>query len=453
MSNSHQIGYGECDDPDKWTYVGWEYLVSPKLLSGRQLVDRWNSSQEWFYESIENGGLGLAPEEVRAFEDPERRSYQFYDSRATKTDGNGLFASRLDIEDLREDESRLLRFGSLFSGARMKLMKEENQRILTEANEHMILESEGLDAISDTVRDLLGSYVSAHARVGDGVFKVRPFSPPPLPSSRLTISRVQNQAKPNMQRVFRKLVHNVLGLSNKLVDTLLEEFPLKAPSHNAAPAPKKGASKGGKRFVARSFGVVDSSLLPPSKRDLGDDEEDESDAFPSYVLLRSFRPSHHPSSSSPFLHRRGPSQPLASTLHCRSPLHDLTANPRYAPLNTPLYIATDSRSPETDVALAPFFRWFPCVFLLNDFSEKGKANNEPVKELVTLVEAQDGEEGNRWTSEWDGQAMAKYLYPFAEAEVRDSASLPSTLFEAELNLSRIRLHRSLLAVGRSLERP
>jgi hypothetical protein len=132
-------------------------LVSSKLLEGRKLVDRWNSSEDWFFESSEKGGLGLAKEDVRSFPDPERRSYQLYDSRATPTDTSGLFASRLDSEDLAEDNSRLLRFGSLFSGARMKLVKEENQQELTKANEHMILQSDGLDGMSATVRDLLGS--------------------------------------------------------------------------------------------------------------------------------------------------------------------------------------------------------------------------------------------------------------------------------------------------------
>ncbi|GAA5838466.1 hypothetical protein JCM11251_003400 [Rhodosporidiobolus azoricus] len=402
-TNSPKIGTTECDDPARWTYVGWEYLVTPKLLEGRQLVDRWNSSWEWFHDPVSEGGLGLAPEDVRSFDDPERRSYQVYDSRSTPTDKSGLFASRLDLEDLLADEHRLLRFGSLFSGGRLKLSKEENQRVLIEANEAMVLQSQGLDSISDKVRDLLGSYVAAHARVGDGVFK--------------------NQARPNMLKVFRRLTINVLGMRKKKVDALLADFAM-PQSHKS-----KGKGKGGKRerLRARAFGTPPASLLDSEGDEdaltvdlVEDDDEDPLDDFPDYVLSPTnalSRRSGSPSYPSFSLHRRGPTSALSPTLHCRSPLHDLTLNPYYAPLNTPLYIATDSRSPPTDPALAPFFKWFPCIFLLNDFVDGGQGVvDEPLPELVDLVEGKDGKEG-RWTSEWDGQAMARYLYPFLEAEI------------------------------------
>ncbi|GAA5905908.1 hypothetical protein JCM6882_009067 [Rhodosporidiobolus microsporus] len=400
-TNSAKIGSEECDDPQKWTYVGWEYLVTPRLLEGRQLVDRWNSSFEWFYDSTANGGLGLRRDEVREFDDPERRSYQIYDSRSTPTDKSGLFASRIDLEDLAADESRLLRFGSLFSGARLKLSREENQKVLVEANENMILRSEGLDKISDEVRDLLGSYVAAHARVGDGVFK--------------------NQARPNMLKVFRRLASNVLGMRRKTVDALLAEFEL--PASHKSKGKGGGAAKGGRERRARAFGTAPELGAEEKERDEVDDDDgdDPRDAFPSYVLRRTPSSSRSFSSSpSPrSLQKRGPTTPLSPTLHCRSPLHDLALNPSYAPLNTPLYIATDSRAPASDPALAPFFKWFPCIFLLNDFVEeegKGGVSDKPVEELVRLVDARDGEVGG-WTSEWDGQAMARYLYPFLEAEI------------------------------------
>ncbi|GAA5876375.1 hypothetical protein JCM8547_003022 [Rhodosporidiobolus lusitaniae] len=437
-SNSPHIGTTECDDPSKWTYVGWEYLVTPRLLEGRELVDRWNSSEEWFFAPLEEGGLGLAEEDVRRFEDPERRSYQIYDSPSTPTDKSGLFASRLELSDLLADERRLLRFGSLFSGARLKLSSEENQKVMIEANENLILQSEGLDGISDEVRDRLGSYVAAHARVGDGVFK--------------------NQARPNMLKVFRKLAHNVLGLSNKVIDQLLAEFQPSPPtkgkggaSHKSAPAPKKEGGQGGKgakekekKRVARAFGATtpggaESQDEVPDILFCDDEEEDDEnplDAFPSFLVSSpSFslsRRSSLPSFASPSLAKRGPLTPLSPTLHCRSPLHPSSSGPSYLlPLNTPLYIATDSRSPTSDPALAPFFRWFPCVFLLEDFERVSEVNEEGVEGLEELVSGEDagvggegeggdvkgGKGGNRWTSEWDGQAMAKYLYPFLEAEI------------------------------------
>ncbi|GAA6039765.1 hypothetical protein JCM8097_004211 [Rhodosporidiobolus ruineniae] len=453
-TNSPRIGESECDDPSKWTYVGWEYLVSPLLLEGRAIVDRWNSSSEWFFASLEEGGLGLREDEVRAFDDPERRSYQIYDARATPTDTSGLFKSRLDLEDLREDPARLLRFGSLFSGARLKLSSDENKQVMIEANENVILRSEGLDAISDKVRDLLGSYVAVHARVGDGVFKT--------------------QAKPNMQKVFRRLAHNVLGLTGKVIDQLLAEAdsPLAA-----APAVKEK-----KKLVARQFGSPDPDFLlsPPGaveevivgeeeeEGDHEEEEEDERDAFPSFILSppssRLSKRSLPSSFSSPTIlaKRSGPSRPLSPTLHCRSPLHpSLSADgkpSKLAPLNTPLYIATDARDPPSDPALRPFFRWFPCVFLLNDFAEPSspatqgeetvRPSEEPLPELEALVDAADGDQGSMWVSEWDGQAMARYLYPFLEAEIAargvEVVGTPSSTFSG---YTAGILHESYVAQG------
>ncbi|KAF7968725.1 hypothetical protein HWV62_29593 [Athelia sp. TMB] len=61
-----------------------------------------------------------------------------------------------------------------------------------------------------------------------------------------------------------------------------------------------------------------------------------------------------------------PSLPKIFTPHlpCRAPLH--TAR-QLLPLNAPLFIATDARSPATHPALEPFRATFPCAFFLGDF--------------------------------------------------------------------------------------
>jgi len=169
-TNSHLIGLREaCDDPKGWTYVGWDWLINPELLKGRNLIDRWNSSKEWLFEKQELGGLGIENEEdVHSFLDDDRRSYQIYDSRDTPTQ-LGLFKTRIDLEDLLEGpiaEKRLLRYGSLFSGARLNLAKKENQDEYEKTFNGVVLANSGLESISDEVRDLLGSYVAVHARTG-----------------------------------------------------------------------------------------------------------------------------------------------------------------------------------------------------------------------------------------------------------------------------------------------
>lgn len=126
--------------------------------------------------------------------------------------------------------------------------------------------------------------------------------------------------------------------------------------------------------------------------------------------------------------RGGPARPLAPHLRCRGDLHDPAESPHLARLNTPLYIATDSRRPTSDPNLAPFFRWFPCTFLLGDFSATGAVNpvnDEPIAELVRLAdtaktrgEAEGFAPGqSQWTSDWDGTDLGRFLLPFLEAEV------------------------------------
>lgn len=161
-------------DGNRWTYVGWSYLVSEKLLAGRQLVDRWNSSMEWMYEGLKQGGLGLSEKDIVKFEDPVRRSYQFYDDRSQPTK-LGQFTQRINLEDLMEGDmaqAKLLHFGSMFSGGRTKISRKENIEEQQKLEQAMVFEIDKVDGISDAIRDALGSYVGVHLRVGDGVFKV-----------------------------------------------------------------------------------------------------------------------------------------------------------------------------------------------------------------------------------------------------------------------------------------
>ncbi|GAA5927209.1 hypothetical protein JCM3775_002479 [Rhodotorula graminis] len=420
LANAHAVSVGEaCEDPLKWTYTGWDWLISPSLLAGRSLVDRWNSSTSWFTAPLDEGGLGLRPDEIHQFADADRRSYQILDDRGAPMSDKS-FTSRIELDDLRDEAGlggkRLLQFGSLFSSARLKFVQDGNRKLLDDTTNAVVLESGGLDAISDRIRDQLGSYVAAHARLGDGVFKSKAVS--------------------NMQNVFRQLGHDVLGLKKAQVDALLAEVSSSPPAHKSAGKKGKGKGKGaregkgGRQKKPRAFGSPAPpahlrfkrvpALDPSSSWTEIDDDYDEAD------LHLGDGPA--PSSPLPFalassgLDRRalkgGPAQPIASSLHCRRPLHDVDATPHLARLNVPLYIATDSRNPTTDPALAPFNRWFPCIFFLSDFAQASEVNDEPVAELEALVEGKGVDEGgNEWVSDWDGQAMARYLFPFLEAEI------------------------------------
>lgn len=88
--------------------------------------------------------------------------------------------------------------------------------------------------------------------------------------------------------------------------------------------------------------------------------------------------------------------PIAASKTCLGILHIETP---HLPLNTPIFLATDSVAPRDDPALAPIFRVFPCTFVLGDF------------------EAATGMEGEEWTSGWDGMGLKGFLVPFLDAEM------------------------------------
>ncbi|GAA5964023.1 hypothetical protein JCM3765_007844 [Sporobolomyces pararoseus] len=376
--NSHLIASREaCDDPKKWTYTSWDWLISSEIFAGRSLVDRWNASKNWFLEEFESGGLGLSAGDIHHFQDDERRSYQLYDSRETPTQ-LGLFNSRINLEDLVEGplaDKRLLQFGSLFSGSRLNLAKEKNQQEYEKTFNSVILENEGLEAISNEVRDRLGSYVAVHARTG----------------SNERGSFFWKSATSNMNSIFRKLTHSVLGIKAREVDRMVRESTARTEARRA------------RRSIPSS--TSNSSSLWDD--DLEEEEEDlYKDTSPRHLVSRSIN-SHHQT-------RAGrPAKPLSPSLHCRKPLWP-ESNKILSRLNTPLYIATDSRSPSTEPALRIFFDWFPCLFLLDDFiSPTPGVSDEAVPQLVSLTKG--GEE--EWVSDWDGSELGAFLYPFLEAEI------------------------------------
>lgn len=207
-----------------------------------------------------------------------------------------------------------------------------------------------------------------------------------------------------MQVVFRKLAKNVLNLKQKRITQLLEQTEARLRAGNAMGSRGQTPPRNHRRWhrlATRGFPWIMSEDEADEASDLVEPESPPLPSLPDVRLLK-----------------RAPVSPNLSPLTCRRPLH---TDPELLPLNTPLYMATDSRSPTTDPNLAPFFDHFPCVYVLNDFAEArkgsiaagptGEDNNVVVEGLVKLIK-QDG-----WTSEWDGQGLATYLFPFLEAEV------------------------------------
>ncbi|SCV74756.1 BQ2448_7785 [Microbotryum intermedium] len=365
---------GECkaSDSDKWTYVAWSYLIQPGLVKDRDIVDRWNSSMKWVFMPAEEGGLGLAESDVYTFADPVRRSWQIYDDSKTSTN-LGPFTTRLNLEDLVTgpiSEHRMIRFGSLFSGARMVTTRPENIAERKAIDEAMILQQPVLDAVADQVRDRLGSYSAVHLRVGDGFFLHNKF----------TI----------MAGVFRKAVKGMFRLRQVDITALLDQTEERQKGLTSSKNPQ---SKRSLPEIYSWHGLAEE-----------DNDPDELQEIEEAVVISPPKRSRRSKQSSPRLRKRAP---MSSTLKCRKPLH---TEKYLLPLNSPLYIATDSRNPIKDPALAPFFDHFPCAFLLNDFAAVSEYNSEPVEELVHLV-------SGGLKSDWDGQNLAQYFFGFLEAEI------------------------------------
>lgn len=111
--------------------------------------------------------------------------------------------------------------------------------------------------------------------------------------------------------------------------------------------------------------------------------------------------------------------PPAASLRCRSPLH---IDPKLLPLNRPIYLATDSKSPATDIALKPFFDHFPCLFTLADFafpltSTMTPSTSEHVSNAKGSHIIQEVVDLAKVVNSWDGQPLGRFLWPFLEAEI------------------------------------
>ncbi|KAM0789943.1 hypothetical protein ACM66B_006783 [Microbotryomycetes sp. NB124-2] len=406
---------------DKWTYVDWTFIMPRRVFEGHSVVDRWNDSTLWWTNSPSRGGLGLESleKDVFHFQDDDRYSYQIYDSEETKT-SLGRFHQRLNIDSLLNDErfsnKKVLHFGSLFGGDRVKAGLEDNLREWERINEAMVFEIEGVDETSEVIRDRLGSYVGVHCRVGDMFFK--------------------NKAKQNMQVVFRKLAKTVFGLKQKRITQLLDQTEASL---------KKQERRRGRGRHRRWINGWPNRFTWTYHDDDVEDQLDETTVFDSPETRVRFN-------------KRAlatPNKPMSSTLKCRKPLQtDL----ELLPLNKPLYMATDSRDPVRDPNLRPFFDHFPCLFLLKDFAgvedqqqeNSGedrvvRINSEPVEGLVELIKG-----GERWTSEWDGQSLSTYMLPFLEAEIAAKADAAvGTVGSTFSGYATVTLHEAYKKLGQA----
>lgn len=371
----------ECEGYWSWTQVGWEFLVD--LTEAEKLVPmraRWNQTESWLEEQLElrtSKSKADSPDVYR-LKDDTMYQYRFYDS---KEDDEPLakFENRLDITELAQETEayKLLYVGTLFGTSRLRVFEEANFDARSTFRRSMVFKNEVLDEITETIRDRMGGagrYYGLHLRVGDGVF--------------------QKEAKSNMATIWTSLCTNKMKLSEEVCDEMAEaseakrEPRLRQRALNSAPTPSSTAPSS----------TISSASTPFTTETL------------AHVKRANSRPqrdgayNHAPLPPLPTIKTRHDS-PLASSLTCRGPLHTL---PHLLPFNAPLFIATDSKLPNSDPNLAIFFDSFPCTFTLGDFASVSAINSEPVEGLTKL---------NGLRNKDDKVPLAQFLYPQLDAQI------------------------------------
>lgn len=312
------------------------------------------------------------------FTDADKYDFQFldhYTSRSkpsrpliSNSTRDNHFIRTVSIPAMRKLSQKVLLIGSLFGHRRVfseltsspnddpsKLTGSEAAAFIAKS---MSFSNEYILEPAKEIRDLLGGsqgYVGVHARVGDGVF--------------------EKNREVNMWDAWRRL-GEVLGVDEAVREE--EEQRIREIIKR-----EKEEEEGGlrKRGVNGEEGISDWSLI--------DQEVLEEKAFISPL------PESLP--SLPRSHRHLRRSLPTSSLTCQSPLR---TSPSLLAYNTPLYLATDSRSPLTSLALRPFFLSFPCIHLLSSFEHLPS-----VKKMKRLVNERDGVE------------LGRLFVPFLEASI------------------------------------
>ncbi|KAM0749365.1 hypothetical protein T439DRAFT_363921 [Meredithblackwellia eburnea MCA 4105] len=399
----------ECRHTYRDSFLGWGALVDLDKVRelGVRTRERWDV-RERAVQTL----LGVGEDEVYILRDHQSYDLQFVhhtfpnNTFLSLSTDKSHWARRVSLPALRSHPSRVILMGSLFGSGRIHspspsssmetgdgktpypfpwgvAEQESLKRTLSEA---MAFRSAWLMGPAGEISARLGGggvrgYVGLHARVGDGEFERR--------------------ERWNMKIVWERLVSRLRVDRRTARDVWERVKPVEVEVEG------EGGGRREKRRLEEEWEVEDEGF----EFEFDEDEEDDDgeDEFDPRKLSRR-QPRSHPQRHS-HARRVFPPIPPSPTetlknLHCRSPLH--TA-PSLLLFNTPIYLATDSRSPLDDPFLQPFFKAFPCVFMLSDFDRPSELNDgivvEGVGEMMRLV------------NKLDGVPLGRLFLPFLEAVV------------------------------------
>ncbi|GAA5969176.1 hypothetical protein JCM11641_007499 [Rhodosporidiobolus odoratus] len=415
----------ECRFTYQDTFLAWDFLVDLDRAKavGVEVVDRWDIREKALEEL-----LGVGPEDVYIVEDRQAYDFRFTDelnSDAPLISNNTTpshFLRDVSIGTLQSYQQKVLLVGSLFGSGRVVASRAgseawEWQEAFGRA---MAFKNPWLMRPADAIVARLGgqsNFVGVHARVGDGEF--------------------QRHARQNCEQSWRKMVRQEMGVRDEVLEEMWERV-------KPAPLVVQEASK------RKSGRAAKDGHLAKVKRGL----HDESSRSTHYLAERSAwadvdgEYQHDFLYTSPRVEKRSVFGPFADwwatvnavepssrlrNLTCRGPLH---TEARFRPFNVPLYLATDSRSPDTDENLRPFFGAFPCTFILSDFDRPDLERNDGV--VVRSVN-----EMSRLVNQLDGVSLGRLFLPFLEAIVAAKAKLTvGTAHSTFSGFAETHLHRA-----------
>lgn len=273
---------------------------------------------------------------------------------------------------------KVLLVGSLFSSTKIDTTHPEANELRELFDQALAFRNPWLIRPAEEVAARLGNdYLGVHARVGDGAFK--------------------RNAQENMQEAWTRLVHqmdvspDVRRAVWEQVKPVVEEKKAKRSQVNLEGEEGVEARAEGSSWVELDHAFDESEL---------------------YYFDEGIK--HVVRKRAPLDDDATADGPALQNLVCRAPLH--TA-PELLPFNKPLYLATDSRDPESDPALAIFFHTFPCTFVLNDFDRPNELNDGDVVESVQQM--------SRLENENDGMPLGRLFLPFLEAVIAAKADIVS----------------------------
>jgi hypothetical protein len=241
------------------------------------------------------------------------------------------------------------------------MVDPENLAALREAKKSMVLRNPELDKVTDLMRDWLGGsneYYALHLRVGDGKF--------------------QMAARATVRASIEQFCVHLVGIPQEQVRSLLDASDA---SRGVPPLTDNDPILIGGEGEWRRGGPPEGSDVPPPRR----------------VTTRAESPIH-------------------PSLDCRGTLH---TDPLLVPLNAPLYLATDSRVPHSDLSLAPVFDLFPCTFVLSDFTSSNNHRHQPYAAKGGDGDVAEGLDRvlNGLRNSDDGVMLGPFLVPYIDAMV------------------------------------